>query len=149
MDFLLLDQAKPALGIVECKGRNRRAPVGVDQVLNYVGWFVPYQGDGTQILDVSIRNALEGNNKRATVNNARYGGVQGWISQARSRIESEAELVALLSQASHRLVPILLYYREEPLSSDEQRILGLAFRSHDFFAGTIDTGSWSLSGRYL
>jgi hypothetical protein len=149
MDFFLLDQAKPALGVVECEGRTHRVPQGVEQLLSYVGWFVPYKGDGERILEVSIRDALESKKKRATVNSAGYGGVQGWISQSRSRVTGEAELVALLSQASHRIVPILLYYRDEPLTSDEQRILGLAFRSHDFFAGTIDTGSWSLTGRYL
>jgi hypothetical protein len=109
---------------------------------------LPFEGDGKTIMEVSIRNALESKLLRA-VENSRYGSIKGWISQSRSKLRDETELLDLLSQASHRIVPILLYYREDPLTADEQSVLGLAFRGHSLFAGTIHPELLSLSGRYL
>ncbi|MFC1799293.1 hypothetical protein ACFL2Z_00060 [Candidatus Eisenbacteria bacterium] len=149
MDFLLVNRNNPALGLVECEGRKSKVPAGIEQMLKYVNGFEQFSGDGKEILKQSIENALEGRLKRATEYNVDYGGVLGWISRWKPPLRSEEELRKLLSRASRKIVPVLLYFRYDSLAPEEEQVLRIAFKKHRLYAGTINSRNWILKGRYL
>jgi hypothetical protein len=153
MDFLLINAGnEPKLGLVECEGFDKSVPSGVEQLLNYLAGFIPFQGDGKSILKESIQDAFNLEKK----NNERgKGNLKIWSSEKEfmhaAGANSENDFINILDNTSFRLVPILLYYRTTPLTTKEEEVLSLAFARHRLYAGAVQwpDANKILDGRYL
>ena len=143
MDFLLVQPGPaPKLGLVECegfKGRNNKdkhtAPEGTQQLISYLAGFIEFTGDGRRIFDICIDNAFDIHLNRGKHNVKKWGSVDAWIQKL--NVVSKSALVDLLSRASRTLIPVLLYYRKQPISEKERKALSLAFKHHALYVGAV------------
>jgi len=122
--FLINPKPGPKIGLVECEGLRKSPPYGVEQLLKYINSFPHFQNKGRQSLEYAIQHAFDKNTLRGRCNLEIWGSLEEFVCEARKAgINKEDDFIKLPDIVSLKPVPILLYFREQKLDDQEQKIL--------------------------